>query len=293
MLITFGTPYYGSLQALGFLVNGYPIKKGPITLFDFSAVMRSFPSAYQLLPMYRALRIGEGDLVNVRDAVDRIPNTVPDEVRDAIAFHDEINAAVKAHRDNSAYITAGYERHPIVGAEQPTAVCATITEDRHAALEYSYPGVTWTGDSTVPWISAHPGDDPKGTVEAGVYRTERHGSLQNSDDVLLEVRNLIGRLVAMPEITREVQPFGIALELKDWNEDGTIDIKAACSLGPLYADVVDVASGQPAAERTRLQLVDGVHRGKITGLAAGAYRVTVAANTLVRPVTDICLVMAG
>ncbi|OUC06475.1 lecithin:cholesterol acyltransferase, partial [Litorilinea aerophila] len=46
-LITFGTPYRGSVNALGYLANGYK------QLFlDLTEVMRSFTAAYQLLPIY-------------------------------------------------------------------------------------------------------------------------------------------------------------------------------------------------------------------------------------------------
>lgn len=61
-LITFGTLYRVSLNALDFLANGYK------RLFvDLTEVMRSFPSAYQLLPIYKALRVGS-DYVRVAEA---------------------------------------------------------------------------------------------------------------------------------------------------------------------------------------------------------------------------------
>jgi pimeloyl-ACP methyl ester carboxylesterase len=291
MLITFGTPYYGAVQALGFLVNGYPVNLGPVEIFDFSTQIRSFPSVYQLLPTYKAVRMADGnDLVKIRDVVDRIPNSEADEIRDAIEFHDQIASSVTAHLKLADYLNPRYKIRPVVGTEQPTQVWAIVGDD-HAEAQFSYPGVQWTGDSTVPWISAHPGDDPGGDLEQAVYRPERHGSLQNSDDVLLQVRNLIAALVNIPGITHAVAAYGITLHLEDLNLGGSVEVVAESEVGPLHADIVDVETNAAAADRTPLVLIGNAYRGTITGLASGTYRVTVASTSpAVSPVTDVCMV---
>ena len=46
-LVTFGTPYRGSVDALDTLVNGKKIK-----VFDLTEVARSLTAIYQLLPTY-------------------------------------------------------------------------------------------------------------------------------------------------------------------------------------------------------------------------------------------------
>jgi triacylglycerol esterase/lipase EstA (alpha/beta hydrolase family) len=51
-LITFGTPYRGSVNSLDFLANGY--KK---SFLDLTEVMRSFTSVYQLLPIYEMVNV--------------------------------------------------------------------------------------------------------------------------------------------------------------------------------------------------------------------------------------------
>ena len=48
-LITFGTPYRGSLNAVGYLANGYAKSIGPLDI-DLSETLRSFTAVYQLLP---------------------------------------------------------------------------------------------------------------------------------------------------------------------------------------------------------------------------------------------------
>ncbi|WFU19455.1 hypothetical protein [Bradyrhizobium sp. CB3481] len=51
-ILSFGTPYKGSGNALGFLCNGFAWKIGPVKAFDGTDVLRSFDSVYQLLPTY-------------------------------------------------------------------------------------------------------------------------------------------------------------------------------------------------------------------------------------------------
>jgi pimeloyl-ACP methyl ester carboxylesterase len=89
-LITFGTPYRGSLNALNFLANGY--KK---LFVDLTAAMRSFPSVHQLLPIYKALRLGE-DYVRVAETRN-VPGVDVNLAKDALIFHPEIEDKVKAH----------------------------------------------------------------------------------------------------------------------------------------------------------------------------------------------------
>ncbi|HEX9643208.1 MAG TPA: hypothetical protein VGC11_04320, partial [Acidimicrobiia bacterium] len=50
-LITFGTPYRGSLNALDFLANGLRRGLGPVGV-DLTEFLRSLTSVYQLLPIY-------------------------------------------------------------------------------------------------------------------------------------------------------------------------------------------------------------------------------------------------
>ena len=187
-LITFGTPYRGSLNALNFLANGYK------RLFtDLSEVMRSFPSMYQLLPIYRTLRIGE-DYVRVAEAAS-IPGIDRTRAEDALAFHREIEAKVDEHRKDRDYLDKGYVIVPVVGTRQPTLQSAVLAGGRVTAGA-ELPGwidpLLADGDGTVPRASAIP-------IElSDAYRDsfvpERHGSLQCNRSVLDDVR---GRLEQM------------------------------------------------------------------------------------------------
>jgi hypothetical protein len=63
-LITFGTPYRGSLNALDTLSNG--IRKGPLPLGHLTEFCRKCTSIYQLLPIYPAYDGGNGALARGR-----------------------------------------------------------------------------------------------------------------------------------------------------------------------------------------------------------------------------------
>ena len=56
-LVTFGTPYRGSVNAVDVLANGLR----PLGV-DLSAPLRSFPSVYQLLPRYAMIGADSGSL---------------------------------------------------------------------------------------------------------------------------------------------------------------------------------------------------------------------------------------
>jgi len=55
-LITVGTPHRGAPKALHWLVNG--VRVGPRTMKRATAVLREWPSAYELLPRYKAVTTG-------------------------------------------------------------------------------------------------------------------------------------------------------------------------------------------------------------------------------------------
>lgn len=65
-LITFGTPYRGSLNALDYLASG--MRKGPAGIVDLSDLIRSLTSVYQLLPVYKCFDPGDGTLILVGEA---------------------------------------------------------------------------------------------------------------------------------------------------------------------------------------------------------------------------------
>jgi hypothetical protein len=249
-LITFGTPYRGSLNALNFLANGYK------RLFiDLSEVMRSFPSMYQLLPIYRALWTGE-DYARVAEAAN-VPGIDRALAEDALAFHREIETKVDEHRKDRNYLDKGYVIVPVVGTRQPTLQSAVLDGGRVTAgpeLPNWIDPLLADGDGTVPRASAIP-------IElSDAYRDsfvpERHGSLQRNRSVLDDVR---GRLEQMQvrglrairgpeESPAAAERPAIALDLDDLYMTGepvTLRarlINAQGTPGPLRARIEPVAA---------------------------------------------------
>jgi pimeloyl-ACP methyl ester carboxylesterase len=192
-LITFGTPYRGSVNALDFLANGYK------RLFvDLTEAMRSFTSVYQLLPVYPVLDTPAG-LSRVAEA-GAVPGVDAGRARDALAFHREIEETVSAHLDDAAYLKS-YKIVPVVGTRQPTLQSARLVDGRVVAgraLPANIDALLADGDGTVPYVSAIPIELSEEYRES--YIPERHGSLQKQPQIL---NDLHGRL-------RQMQVQGLA-----------------------------------------------------------------------------------
>jgi len=182
-LVTFGTPYRGSLNALDGLANG--LKKGPLEL---STLARQLTALYQLLPIYPCYDAGNGSLVRVGEAID-IPNVDPAKAAGALIFHRDIEAAAAANKYLSAYQVDGYRLYPVVGVAQQTSLSARLAGGKLEMLR-TYEGKALGGDGTVPRFSAIPVEmshDPAGAIYAGT----RHGSLQNADNMIAHLTGLL------------------------------------------------------------------------------------------------------
>ena len=108
-LITIGTPYQGSINALEALANGASLGFGPIGI-SIDQLVRSFPSVYQLLPTYQCIEDGEmlKGLLHTE-----IPNVDRVNIKEAFAFHAHINGAVRT--------TNSYRTFVVKGIDQPTS----------------------------------------------------------------------------------------------------------------------------------------------------------------------------
>jgi pimeloyl-ACP methyl ester carboxylesterase len=210
-LVTFGTPYCGSVNSLNFLANGYKQK-----VVDLSECLRSFTSVYQLLPTYRVVRV-DGEYRRIAECCG-LPNLSQSRAAAAAQFHAEIDAKVREHQEDPEYLTNGYKIIPFVGTRQPTLQSAVFDKGKLNADTDLPPEVYETlegGDGTVPRYSATP------LELSGEFREtfvpEKHGSLQASRIVLSD---LLGRLEQMqvpkairgPEIATESASLTLTLE---------------------------------------------------------------------------------
>jgi pimeloyl-ACP methyl ester carboxylesterase len=186
-LITFGTPYRGSLNALDSLSNGYGKTFSQFSMADLSALMRSFTSVYQLLPRYPCVDMGNG-VMRRPGEVSGLPNIDPAKAAAALAFHHELEQAICANAGSKEY--KPYPVHPIVGTDQPTKQSARIRAGRLELFD-KLNGTDASGDGTVPRPSAIPlgctPDDDKAFGDAALYVSGVHGSLQNLPDVVRQI----------------------------------------------------------------------------------------------------------
>lgn len=283
MLITFGTPYRGSLNAVDTLSNGARKLMG---LIDLTELTRSFTSIYQLLPIYPCYEGGSGDLVHLTEA-EGIPGLDPQRVKAADEFHREIERAVERHLDDAEYRESRYAIHPIVGLEQPTNQSARLVDGRLDLLR-SRGGLDEDGDGTVPRVSATPielGDDPP-----AVFAATRHASLQNADPVLVQVRGVLDRIKLGG--VRAAAPISVSVDIEDvYRTDEPVVLEASPSdPGELLEAVIqEVGSGREVA-RTTLAPAEGWRRAEFGPLPQGGYRAVVSGSPMVEPVSDLFLV---
>jgi hypothetical protein len=185
-LFTFGTPYRGSLKAVNFLANGY--KQQFLALTE---VMRSLTSIYQLLPIYEVVKVGE-TYKRIAKA-DGIPNIDKSKAQDALAFHREIETAVKQHLKLEEY-RQSFTLVPIAGVQQPTLQSAILQNGKLTASE-DLPNVLQNrfdlsdSDATVPQVSAVPIERSK--KFDNFFIAEQHGALQNQKQVLENLLNCL------------------------------------------------------------------------------------------------------
>jgi len=132
MLVSFGTPFRGSGNAVDFLSNGFRWKVGPLSAFDGTDALRSFESVYQLLPIYSF--IGEGAYLQRPADVD-IPNIERQRAIEAARFHQEMTDAYAAHQVMDEYVVRGPKLRVVIGTEQPTPQSARVLEGRTELLQ--------------------------------------------------------------------------------------------------------------------------------------------------------------
>jgi hypothetical protein len=282
-LITIGTPFRGSLDALGYLANGY--KKLNL---DLTEVMRTFPSVYQLLPVYPVVST-PGGLRRIAEA-GPVAGVDPVLAADALAFHREIETAVAA---NDRTDPGRYALLPVVGTHQPTAQSAALsgtglTLDRElpAGVDRFFGDGRSDGDGTVAICSATPVDQSE--VFADVFQAEKHAGLQRNPQVL---QTLLGRITKMqaralprlrgPDPRTDTGQRAIGLHLDDLYAPGEPVTVRAEVLAPSVPEAVRATVEHTATGVTRaadLTYRDGAWHVTLPRQEPGIHRITVAAR---------------
>lgn len=287
-LITLGTPHRGAPKALDWLVNGVRVGPGPVAaltsslLTDAAAVLREWPSIYDLLPRYRAVRDEESGSEHY-----------PHELGSA-SFQKRAQAGFDMHREiETAWDALDPVQRPEVlalfarGHATPSRAVLRGGRVRVTKADAEWlPNVGWRGDGTVPAMSAIP-IELTNKVAARRAVAERHVPMVTcaaAVDVLQEYgaesfESLRGDAPDRPwlgldldEVVAAGEPFTVGAELL-----GTTDVEGATAwlrVGP---------EGNPAtAERLSMTGTDGRWEIRVPGLAPGAYRIGVEAVNVPR-----------
>jgi Lecithin:cholesterol acyltransferase len=286
-LVTFGTPYRGSVSALDVLANGKHI-----AFFDLAELARSFTAIFQLLPTYPCYDDGSGKLEYL-DRTD-VPHLDRARATAALDFHREIVAAVEEHRKDSTYVEGGYDLARIVGFKQPTNQSAVRDGDRLKILK-TIGGEDPGGDGTVPRPSATPleyTDDQGATFSA-----ERHASLQNDDHLLLQLAGVLtGNSIDWTKFRGIVPTIDLSLDVADlYSTSDPVLVRVLPEEDPgdpLVAVAVDVETGEERARRSLTQRDDGWYDAELGALPQAVYRVTVFGGGMVDPVTELFTVLS-
>jgi pimeloyl-ACP methyl ester carboxylesterase len=187
-LISVGSPHRGAIGALDVLSNGFK------NLFlDLSDIVRSFPSAYQILPTYAVVNV-DGHFVRPAET-DAIPNLDRERARLARAeFLDHTRVAAVANQS-----VPGYQQRtiPWIGTRHDTWQSAAMQGGKLVA-SYDPPDgldpMLANGDGTVPRVSAVPADlDGQGLER---FVVERHAWLTNNEMALEPLLDTLTQLAA-------------------------------------------------------------------------------------------------
>jgi pimeloyl-ACP methyl ester carboxylesterase len=277
-LITFGTPYRGSTNALDFVANGFTKLFG---LVDLTELLCSFTSVHQLMPIYRCVDVGDPEMARLVDVPSVVPRLTPAQVLAARRFHTEIEDAVARHRQDDEYRERGYEVRPVVGIDQPTYQSARWQGDKLHILR-SYEGADVGGDGTVPRFSASPQEAE--SEDGAMFSSDKHASLQNARGVHTQVRGwlrqidlgkfLASRPTSVSVDTAEVHQAGQPVSVQ-LTTQGTVR-RLAVSLtwvgGPEATDA--------GPESIELPFVSGVREFDFAAKDPGVYRVQVASSEI-------------
>lgn len=168
-LITLGTPYHGSVNAIRAL-TGDAFR--PLGRFGQHAAVtttaRTFPALWELLPTYRCIAApaSTAGQTGLREAVFAdLPSHM---IASGLDFHAEIAAAVASNSP------APYQLHAFAGKRQATwqSVVLDHSERQYQRLQR---GHDHGGDGTVPLFSAIPPE--WASTERAISRAVRHGGL--------------------------------------------------------------------------------------------------------------------
>ncbi|MER8886819.1 hypothetical protein [Mesorhizobium sp. M0816] len=271
-LITLGTPYRGSINALENLANGFAPGIGPLRI-RLDEVLRSMPSVYQLLPVYKCIDGSNGEMISLTDI--EVSNLAKDNIAEARVFHDRINANTMA--------STSYRIYALKGISQPTLQSARITAKGVEPIR-SYRGEDKGGDGTVPRPSSHP---PEWDDESlCVFYGQQHGSLQNNSDTLRQIFGILtgnlGRFMGgskigldLPDVTPAERDFLVGAVSEEGDESLPLQVELRGEQSEVVARKLMKSTG------------NGAYSAIFRGLPPGGYKVRVSSASPQRSVDSV------
>lgn len=261
-------------------------------ILDLTELTRSFTSVYQLLPIYPCLDVGGGALVRLceADAIPRLDEKQIARVREAEAFHRQIERAVDANQASVATGAVRYSIRPVIGVDQPTTQTA-VRRSNGVELLRSRNGSDESGDGTVPRVAATP-------IEAGegqaAFAAARHGSLQNVDAVLAHVQGVLTTPRDLGNVRAAGAPVTLSLDVDGVFARGEPVQFAVRPSEPAVALDAAIESTDGSVAGTSLPLAasdDEWIRRELPPLPSGVYRLTIAGDpTRVEPASEVFVV---
>lgn len=271
-LITLGTPWRGSVNAVKNLIEG-PMRL-PILGSFLLPLAASLPSLHQLLPVYACVERGR-DLLTLTEA--GAPGLGAEMTADAALFHRSL-ADAEAARPGAVGST-----HLVVGSKQGTLT--SVREDGRALrFERTLQGQDHFGDGTVPLPGAL-GLGLAPTAPSVHYIADLHSSLPANGAVLDHVeavataRDVVFRGEAevelrldAPDVVAEGEEIEVSVEIASGEQVGLV--VAA------YVDGVEVDRYQPAVRGGRASAAFGPFEAGVVSIQArGVAQGTVAPVT--------------
>jgi hypothetical protein len=274
-IITLGTPHRGAAEALVRLSNGFDPGFGPIR-FRLTDIIRSLPSAHQLLPTYRCVE-ADGGLKRISEVA--IPDINSTMLMDALAFHETILSHARTSTQGD------YARFALKGIAQPTTTSARW---RNGALEplVTLDGQDCAGDGTVPRISSHP-PEWQNDAYAATFG-QQHATLQSDANLH---RQLFAVLTAAQVETYADGEDMFGLELPEIVQAGEpFSVRAVSANGdsrlPLRAHLMN-EEGSEIDSRLMQNLGAGRYEASFEDIAPGQVSVRVGSATPARPLAPV------
>ncbi len=289
-LISYGTPYRGSVNALDTLANG--TGKFGITFDSFTKLARWSASVHQLLPIYKVL-FADRQLQRVAEAGE-IPGVDATLASDSLRFHRDIEEAAEKNSQIPDY-RAAYTVVPVVGTRQKTNQSARLSGGKIEVardLPEGLPSFFADGDGTVPRASAVPIGMEK--APQVVYLKGKHAALHNSEqEVLLDrigqmrvtgwdaIRGTAENAEEAEQQARQEQEeslarTGITLDLEDvYVSSEPVTISARIVDSTASPDHLEASIEGPAIHSFRMVKTNGGYYLETSDLPVGVYRIRV------------------